>query len=321
VRRLALWLSLAFLVCASGRALASAPTTQPDPFIRCIDNGPQGGELDTAEVSLVNDSGVQVDLVAAVHIGELGYYQQIQADFAGYDAVLYELIKPRDSAPPDGEPTQEKSSNVITRFQQFLKNTLNLQYQLDVIDYRKPNFVHADLDKETFEQMEADRGESIWTILMAQMANQWSSPPPAAGDGSATPESTDQDAHDLIQFLCRPDGDRRLKMLIAKQMDQVEAATAGLNGPGGSVILTERDKAAMRALEQVMQDGKKKIAIFYGAAHMPDMEQRLETMGFRPTGTQWRKAWDMSYRMDQPSNAERALDALLGAFESEPGNQ
>ena len=324
MRRLALWLPVALFTCLGSRAVAEVadrPSTQPAQFIRCIDNGPQGGELDTAEVSFVNDSGVQVDLVGAVHIGELGYYQRLQQDFGGYDAVLYELIKPRDAEPPDGEPSQEKSSNIITTFQRFLKDSLHLEYQLDVIDYRKPNFVHADLDKETFERMEADRGESIWTILIAQMANQWSNPPPDAGKADGPPETSDQEAQDMIKFLCRPDGDRRLKMLIARQMDQVEAMTAGLDGPGGSVILTERDKAAMQALEQVMEDGKKKIAIFYGAAHMPDLAARLKTKGFHPVATQWRKAWDMTYRPDEPSNAERLLDALLGAAESQPANQ
>ena len=34
-------------------------------------------------------------------------------------------------------------------------------FQLDGIDYNAGNFVHADLDTETFHRMQEERGESI----------------------------------------------------------------------------------------------------------------------------------------------------------------
>ena len=40
--------------------------------------------------------------------------------------------------------------------------------------------------------------------------------------------------------------------------------------------------------------GKKEIGIFYGAAHMTDMEKRLKEMGFNKISTEWRVAWDMT---------------------------
>jgi hypothetical protein len=290
--------------------LAVEPATQPASFLRCIDNGPQGGELDTADVAYVNDAGVSVHLIAAVHIADTSYYQRLSAEFDGYDAVLYELIKPRNAAAPGGNGAGEKSNNLISKFQRFLKNSLNLDYQLDAIDYTKANFIHADLDSETFEKMQAERGESMWTLLMKQMSDEWSNPAASGPD-----ESVDEQARDAIQFLCRPDGERRLKMSIAHQMEQVEAVAAGLSGPNGTVILSERDKAAVAVLQKTILEGKRKIAIFYGAAHMPDISRRIEELGFRPVGVEWHEAWDITYRADAPSNVERALNGIIDGIE------
>ncbi|HTW94520.1 MAG TPA: hypothetical protein VMD30_06995, partial [Tepidisphaeraceae bacterium] len=60
------------LLCLGYPAWAAdnAPATQPDKFIRFVDRGAAGGELDTADVAYSNGRGVTVHLVAAVHIAE-----------------------------------------------------------------------------------------------------------------------------------------------------------------------------------------------------------------------------------------------------------
>jgi len=77
------------------------------------------------------------------------------------------------------------------------------------------------------------------------------------------------------------------------------------------VIVTERNKAAIEVLKKTMAAGKKKISIFYGAAHMPDMARRLEEMGFKAVRTDWQMAWDLAIRGDQPSMAEKMLRDLF----------
>ena len=89
----------------------------------------------------------------------------------------------------------------------------------------------------------------------------------------------------MIEFLVAlraPDRARQLKLLLARQFDDIEDQMAGLTGPNGSVIITERNKAAMAALDTALKDGHKDIAIFYGAAHMPDLSQQLIAKGFKP---------------------------------------
>jgi hypothetical protein len=62
----------------------------------------------------------------------------------------------------------------------------------------------------------------------------------------------------------------------------------------------------MKVLQKELVGGKKKIAIFYGAAHMPDFERRLvEDFGMRRQGEEWLTAWDLRPR---PINLFRLLE-------------
>ena len=82
----------------------------------------------------------------------------------------------------------------------------------------------------------------------------------------------------------------------------MERLTAGLDADGGSVILTDRNKVALQVLRKQLQGGKKNLAIFYGAAHLPDMEKRMiENMGFERKGMRWVAAWDLPERKKLPS--------------------
>ena len=71
----------------------------------------------------------------------------------------------------------------------------------------------------------------------------------------------------------------------------------GLDGKEGSVILTDRNTVALAVLAKELKAGKKSLAIFYGAAHMPDLEKRMiEKMGFERKGARWVTAWDLPPR-------------------------
>ena len=282
-------------------------------FMRFVDQGPTGGRLETADVVFVNDAGAVVRLVSAVHIGESSYFKGLADSFRERDCVLYELVKPKDAAVPmPGVPRE--STNAIAQLQGFLKDTLNLEFQLDQIDYSAPNFVHADLDAETFTKMQEERGETFAQLMLQQLMKAMTTPPPAA-DAQAADEALE----DLIRMFTRPDMERQVKLFIAKQLGQMEEHALGLDGPNGSVIVTERNKAAIKVLENVLKDGKKDIAIFYGAAHMPDFVGRLKGMGFKPVATEWRMAWDLTIRYDEPSAVEKVLIDLIKGLDEGAG--
>ena len=298
------------LLAPAAPALAEPPaTTQASSeeaethFLRFVGDGKVGGQLQTSDVTLKNDAGVTVRLVSAVHIGEASYFQDLQKSFEDCDAVLYEMVKARDSGPP---VKGQHSDSGVSQLQRFLKDQLNLTFQLDQIDYTPANFIHADLDAEKFQELQQERGESFASLILSAMMR-------AMSDPSAGRVYEDEPA-DLMDFMTRPDGEHQLKLLIARRLGDIEREAMGLDMLNGTVILTERNKAVTKTLKKALADGKKHIAIFYGAAHMVDLSDRLDLMGFKPVSTAWRTAWDVKIRPDQPSAfmkvMSKANDAL-----------
>jgi hypothetical protein len=79
--------------------------------------------------------------------------------------------------------------------------------------------------------------------------------------------------------------------LMLAGFDEDDDGTDG----SGSVILAERNKVVLRVLKKVLDEGtRKKIGIFYGGGHMPDLERRLiRELGFRRVRHEWLLAWDI----------------------------
>ena len=64
-----------------------------------------------------------------------------------------------------------------------------------------------------------------------------------------------------------------------------------------SVIIGERNRAAVEALRRAMDDGHNRIAILYGGGHMPDLGRRLrEEFDLIPSQVQWITAWSIRKR-------------------------
>ena len=270
-----------FALLASTAVYAEQPAAEKKTeFLRYQEDANGGGKLQTAIVTYKNDAGQTVHLVAAVHIGEKGYYKDLNKTFEGYDALLYEMVKPKDAGPP--QPGEERNNSIISVIQRFMKDALELHFQLDDVDYTKANFVHADLDWETFQKMEDEKGESIWGLMLQQMIHEMMNPPK---------DQEEIGVGDLLNALSSPDRARQLKLLLGKQFGHIEEQMAGF---GGTVLITDRNKACFKVLRKELAAGKKNVGIFYGAGHMGDMEDRLDLMGFHQTGIEWRTAWDMT---------------------------
>lgn len=297
-----------FVEAQNAPAPAKADAADKDTkFLRFVEDDDGGGKLETAIATYRDKDGKLVHLVAAVHIGERAYYENLAKTFSGYDAVLYEMVKPKDAPIPG---VGVRSDSIVSMFQRMMKDVLELEFQLDALDYNARNFIHADLDAETFSQMQADRGENLLTLMLKQMMAEMEKP-------TQMPEIT---LAELAAALLSPDSSRHFKLMLARQFEDMEAKVAGLEGKNGTVILTERNKAAVKVLQEQLAAGKKNLGVFYGAAHMPDLAKRVRQMGFKPAGeTQWKKAWDLTIRADQPSAIEQLfMDAIDALDEPEP---
>jgi hypothetical protein len=294
---------------------ADAKKQDTTKFLRFVEDGRDGGRLETADVSYKNDKGVTVHLIGAVHIADTGYFEALNKSFEGYDALLYEMVKPADMGAPqrraagDDGGIEANGIGLVHILQKGMKMFLDLDYQLDGIDYTKKNFVHADLTAEEFNRMQDERGESIFGLMLQQMMKELMKG--EAGQGAVQ----DIDPMALLGALSSEDSARQLKLILARQFEHMDEMVAGLEGPNGSVLVTERNKAALKVLKQQIAAGKKNLGIFYGAAHLKDMEKRLEDMGFTRDKVEYRVAWDLTPRNGAAARNAPAAPARGGQID------
>lgn len=300
-------IALAVIPLAIAPALAKEPakkksTDQNDAYLR-VARDENGGPiaLETAIVTFTNgkegDEKVTVDLVSAIHVADRSYYDALNKKFESYDAVLYELVAPEGATPADRPANAD--THPIAAMQDGLKSLLALEHQLAAIDYEKPNFVHADMSPEDFEKAMKKRGESFMSMFL-RLAIEGMQKQQASGGGEA-------DDFKILFALFSPNRAVALKRVMADQFAQFGDIASALDGPGGSAIVSDRNKRALAVLKKTLDGGKKNVSIFYGAAHMPDMQKHLAAdFGLKRSGEQWLVAWDMK---PAPQNNE-FLDKL-----------
>ena len=251
------------------------------------DKDKQPLSLETAIVRCAPAKGARrsptVDLVAAVHIADPAYYRQLNREFKNYDAVLYELVASEENKTP--RPDSSAGNNPVSLLQNGMKNLLDLEFQLKGIDYTRKNMVHADMSPEQFSRSMRERGESAWTMI-ARMLGYAMSKQNQAADGPSDAQ--------LLAALFDKNRALALKRVLAEQFTASDDALAALDGAGGSTLISGRNQVALDVLKTEIAAGKKKIAIFYGAGHMPNMLKRLrDDFGMTPVNTRWLVAWDL----------------------------
>ncbi|MGI9428579.1 MAG: hypothetical protein ACR2NM_07975 [Bythopirellula sp.] len=226
-----------------------------------------------------------VDLIGAVHIGDRKYYQELNRRFRTYDVLLYELVAPEGTVVERGRGTS--NANPLGAMQNGMKTLLEIEHQLEEVDYTLPNFVHADLSPDEFLKSMKDRGEGFAQMYFRMIGQALAQQSQQSVQG----ESADLDILGAVFSNDRP---RMLKIALAKQFESMESLLVGLSGPEGSTLITERNKRALEVLRQQQATGKRKLGIFYGAGHLSDIHERLvEEFGLTPIGIVWLEAWDL----------------------------
>ena len=100
---------------------------------------------------------------------------------------------------------------------------------------------------------------------------------------------------DLIMAMMSENPEIGLKKLVASLLVDDEDGLKMFEGNNGSTIITARNNRVLKVLREQIEKGHKKFAIFYGAAHMQDMEKTLmDEFKLKPDQVNWIDAWNLT---------------------------
>lgn len=235
--------------------------------------------------------GVRVDLVGAIHVADERYFEFLNEWFENYEVVLFEMVGGEhlgggkrvdgvEELAEEEELTEEEDGDQdrlagLGKLYGAMERALGLVGQVEVIDYFADNFVHADLTMAEFEALQEARGESLLGFMIQASL--------AAERPEREPSSVQ-----LMRGLVTGRSD----LVKLELMHSMAAGDGQIDAVGGeNVIISDRNARCMEVLAGELVEGRRKMAVFYGAAHFPDMERRLLEMGFVRVSEKWLTAW------------------------------
>ena len=82
--------------------------------------------------------------------------------------------------------------------------------------------------------------------------------------------------------------------MLATQLAEQAGLLEQLAGPEGSTLIEVRNARALDVLRSELAEGHRRLAVLFGAGHLPDLARRLEReFGFEAAGIDWMPAWDL----------------------------
>lgn len=293
-----LLLGVLFAGCASTELDPSVPV-KIEPVMQVVPTAPAAYELQLAARTFAPRSGdgPKVRLVAAIHIADRKFYEQVQAILDADTVVLYEGVGNKRDDFKKQAPGRRPDA-LYTK----VADALGLISQYEGVDYRREHFHNADL---TQGEMRARlRGDTLTT------------PKPEGPDQVLGPPAKQAEAKFNLMMDAMQGGglsglfadlglafikyNPRLRTSMKLAIMGTDPATSEkelgkkLGGESGArvarLIVDERNQAAISGLRRYIGQRKtgETIALFYGAAHLAAIEEALQRrFGYVPEKTEW----------------------------------
>jgi hypothetical protein len=289
--RALLWLVLVLVGRPCG--IAADPATADPVYLRRAANtdGVLALEVGARELVSVSQGRPSVWLVGVIHLGTADYYAALQDFLDARSLVLYEGI----GAEQGNFELQDGEFSLQDR----MASALGLVFQLGAIHYDRPNFRNSDLGFEELAGLfgrEPDDGRA------------------AGSDGTGEAAVGDAEFNMLMQIMqgegffggiarmgvsalaSSPRLQATMKVMLIEMMSGLPANLAEIAGmPDGmkqlmDKLITARNDVVLRDLrrELAKRGRSESIAVFYGAGHMADLEERLcRELKLRPGAERW----------------------------------
>lgn len=183
-----------------------------------------------------------------------------------------------------------------------LADALGLAFQLRAIDYSKPNWRLADMDSAELDAAlkarNVDAGGFLGTLA-----------------GTSFSARLVKLLLGLVRFADGLTGGSiramvQVMMIELLSTDGIEKAGAAGMAPGMmEVILDDRNAVVVDRLATLLdREDPEDVAIFYGAAHIPDLVERLrERFGYEPAGVEWITAIEVDLDKSGVSDTDLAM--------------
>jgi hypothetical protein len=291
-----LLLPLALVVFVPGcvsRTQSRAPI-EPASYARVMET-PSGVlqlEIPARRFSPRNGRGPDIWLTGVIHIGDAAYYQALQKHLDAQALVLFEGVGGESLKRGPGSKNQDTNEGETESgfaLQSQMAHALGLEFQLETIEYNRPNFRNSDLSVEEIAALMARSDSDVqtgaaWNFeqLMKMMEGQ------SAWSG-------------LVQLgFSLIGGQKRFQSLTKVMFIQTLGDLGGdIQTLGGMppamrelmrVLVEERNHKVMKDLRGELRRHKsdESISIFYGAGHMTDLERRLQRdLNYEPREEIW----------------------------------
>jgi len=291
---------------------AVAAPTNASPFLRVARPRTNITELQVAVRQFVPAGRSQpvVWLAGVSHVGESNYYARLQKLLDAQELVLFEGVTDRASRAA-GRKVFDTSKEELGSLQNTMAESLGLAFQLGAIDYERPNFRNSDLTIEQIAQ------------LISKEA-------PAGGK----PSKTAQEFQKMLEMMqgdsligalvsagmkligTNPKLQALMKLAMIEVLGRFKGDMSQFEGLPPEwkrlieILLRARNDVVLKDLQVELQKRApaKTIAIFYGAAHMEDLQRRLtRELHYRPAGEQWFPAFSVDLQKAQVTDAELAF--------------
>jgi len=185
---------------------------------------------------------------------------------------------------------------------------MGLVFQLEAIDYHRPNFRSSDLSipelrqllsKPATSELGSSAGDRFEGVLQMMQGGSFLDSMLQVGLRflGASPKLQALGRLALIQIIGDIQGDLARLQGLPPEMKQLL-----------EVLLERRNEKVLADLKQeVARLGRKgSIAVFYGTGHMPDLEKHLrQDLGYRPAGQLWLTAFAVDPARAGVTDSER----------------
>ncbi|MBQ6107788.1 MAG: hypothetical protein IJK97_06220, partial [Thermoguttaceae bacterium] len=200
--------------------------------------------------------------------------------FTQFDAVLFEMVGDGDPRPDSAKD----SKGIVGSAQRLSAEMMGLEFQIGSIDYHAKNFIHGDMTTTEFKDGMKKRGDGVLVWYARSLGY----------ENAQRSETSPEDLKNILNLIVSSDKSKALRRMSAEKMADIKSTTKPVDGKNGSTLIRDRNAKALQVLREQLDSGKKNVAIFYGAAHLPDFAQKLqEDFGMKPEKIEWITCWKL----------------------------